>query len=133
VETYLLFFIASIVAGVINALVGGGGLITFSLLMLDTSPVTVDATSAIPYSPRIPRRSGFNAHRQRVAGNLSSQGNFGSIAPNSKIFHKLGTGGAGKTETCIRKGVSRYEKAKCNYSGIDSTVWHCCFSRSESG
>jgi hypothetical protein len=30
VETYVLFFIASIVAGLINALAGGGGLITRS-------------------------------------------------------------------------------------------------------
>ena len=46
-ETYLLFFIASIVGGVINALAGGGGLITFPLLMLVVGPVTADATSAI--------------------------------------------------------------------------------------
>jgi uncharacterized membrane protein YfcA len=46
-ETYFLFFIASIVAGIINALAGGGGLITFSLLMPVTSPVTADATSAV--------------------------------------------------------------------------------------
>lgn len=46
-ETYLLFFLASIVAGAINALAGGGGLITFPLLMLVVAPVTADATSAI--------------------------------------------------------------------------------------
>jgi uncharacterized membrane protein YfcA len=46
VETYLLFFVASIVAGAINALAGGGGLITFPLLMLVVAPVTADATSA---------------------------------------------------------------------------------------
>ena len=46
-ETYLLFFIASIVGGVINALAGGGGLITFPLLMLVVTPVTADATSAV--------------------------------------------------------------------------------------
>ncbi|HYK23901.1 MAG TPA: sulfite exporter TauE/SafE family protein, partial [Candidatus Acidoferrum sp.] len=46
-ETYLLFFIASIVAGAINALAGGGGLITFPLLMLIVTPVTADATSAV--------------------------------------------------------------------------------------
>jgi uncharacterized membrane protein YfcA len=32
VETYVLFFVASIAAGTINALAGGGGLITFPLL-----------------------------------------------------------------------------------------------------
>jgi uncharacterized membrane protein YfcA len=47
VETYGLFFVASIVAGVINALAGGGGLITFPLLMLVVAPVTADATSAV--------------------------------------------------------------------------------------
>jgi uncharacterized membrane protein YfcA len=46
VETYLLFFVVSIVAGTINALAGGGGLITFPLLMLVVAPVTADATSA---------------------------------------------------------------------------------------
>jgi len=44
---YFLFFIATIVAGTINALAGGGGLITFPLLMLVVSPVTADATSAL--------------------------------------------------------------------------------------
>jgi uncharacterized protein len=47
VETYFLFFVASIVAGAINALAGGGGLITFPLLMLVVAPVTADATSAV--------------------------------------------------------------------------------------
>ena len=44
---YLLFFIATVVAGTINALAGGGGLITFPLLMLVVTPVTADATSAL--------------------------------------------------------------------------------------
>jgi len=47
VETYFLFFIASIVGGVINAIAGGGGLITFPLLMLVVGPMTADATSAV--------------------------------------------------------------------------------------
>ena len=46
-EIYLLFFVATIAAGLINALAGGGGLITFPLLMLVVSPVTADATSAV--------------------------------------------------------------------------------------
>ena len=46
-ETYFLFFIASIVGGVINAIAGGGGLITFPLLMLVVGPMTADATSAV--------------------------------------------------------------------------------------
>jgi uncharacterized protein len=46
-ESYLLFFVATVLAGTINALAGGGGLITFPLLMLVATPVTADATSAI--------------------------------------------------------------------------------------
>jgi uncharacterized membrane protein YfcA len=42
-----LFFAAAIVAGAINALGGGGGLITFTLLALVLPPVTADATSAL--------------------------------------------------------------------------------------
>src|SRR4051794_27211452 len=45
--SYFLFFIATVLAGTINALAGGGGLITFSLLMLVVTPVTADATSAV--------------------------------------------------------------------------------------
>ena len=44
---YILFFVAAIVAGTINALAGGGGLITFTLLALVLPPVTADATSAV--------------------------------------------------------------------------------------
>jgi uncharacterized protein len=46
-ETQILFFLATILAGAINALAGGGGLITFPLLMLVVPPVTADATSAV--------------------------------------------------------------------------------------
>ena len=45
--SYLLFFIGTVVAGAINALAGGGGLITFPLLTLVVTPVTADATSAV--------------------------------------------------------------------------------------
>ena len=44
---YFLFFLATALAGTINALAGGGGLITFPLLMLIVTPVTADATSAL--------------------------------------------------------------------------------------
>jgi uncharacterized membrane protein YfcA len=44
---YFLFFIASVVGGVFNAVAGGGGLIKFPLLMLVTGPMTADATSAV--------------------------------------------------------------------------------------
>ena len=47
IEIYILFFVAAIVGGAINALAGGGGLITFTLLMLVLPPVTADATSAV--------------------------------------------------------------------------------------
>ncbi len=50
VETYVLFFVATIVAGGINTLAGGGGLITFPLLMLVVPPVTADATLRSLYS-----------------------------------------------------------------------------------
>jgi uncharacterized membrane protein YfcA len=45
--THFLFFLATILAGAINALAGGGGLITFPLLTLVVTPVTADATSAV--------------------------------------------------------------------------------------
>src|SRR5919197_3912915 len=45
--SHFLFFIATVLAGTINAMAGGGGLITFPLLMLVVTPVTADATSAV--------------------------------------------------------------------------------------
>ena len=45
--SYFLFFIATVLAGTINALAGGGGLIIFPLLILVVTPVTADATSAV--------------------------------------------------------------------------------------
>jgi len=45
--THFLLFVATVLAGTINALAGGGGLITFPLLMLVVTPVTADATSAV--------------------------------------------------------------------------------------
>ena len=45
--TYVLFFVSTVLAGTINALAGGGGLITFPLLMSVVTPVTADATSAL--------------------------------------------------------------------------------------
>ena len=54
----LLVFIASIVGGVINAIAGGGGLITFPLLMLVVGPMTADATSAVAGFASYPRQFG---------------------------------------------------------------------------
>jgi uncharacterized protein len=54
VETHILFFLAAILAGAINALAGGGGLITFPLLALVVPPVTADATSALALLPAYP-------------------------------------------------------------------------------
>jgi hypothetical protein len=54
VEIHALFFLAAIVAGAINALAGGGGLITFPLLALVVPPVTADATSALALLPAYP-------------------------------------------------------------------------------
>src|SRR5437867_2944553 len=45
--THIVFFLATILAGTLNALAGGGGLITFPLLMLVVPPVTADATSGV--------------------------------------------------------------------------------------
>ena len=45
--SHFLFFIVTVLAGTINALAGGGALITFPLLMLVVTPVTADATSAV--------------------------------------------------------------------------------------
>jgi len=46
-ETHILFFFAAILAGAINSLAGGGGLITFPLLALVIPPVAADATSGL--------------------------------------------------------------------------------------
>src|SRR5215213_8616478 len=45
-ESYILFFLAAILAGAINSL-AGGGLITFPLLTLVVPAVAADATSAV--------------------------------------------------------------------------------------
>lgn len=46
-ETHVLFFFAAILAGAINSVAGGGGLITFPLLALVIPPVAADATSGL--------------------------------------------------------------------------------------
>jgi uncharacterized membrane protein YfcA len=71
VETHLLLFVASIVAGAINALAGGGGLITFPLLMLVVSPVTADATSAVALLTAYP--TAVWRTRSQLAGVLDRQ------------------------------------------------------------
>jgi uncharacterized membrane protein YfcA len=52
--THILFFVAAVAAGLINALAGGGGLITFPLLALVVPPVVADATSALALLPAYP-------------------------------------------------------------------------------
>ena len=52
--TQFLFFVAAIAAGLINALAGGGGLITFPVLTLVVPPVVADATSALALLPAYP-------------------------------------------------------------------------------
>jgi uncharacterized membrane protein YfcA len=54
VEIHVLFFIAAVLAGAINALAGGGGLITFPLLALVVPSITADATSALALLPAYP-------------------------------------------------------------------------------
>jgi uncharacterized membrane protein YfcA len=51
VETQAWLFLAAIVAGTVNAVAGGGGLLTFPLLMAVLPPVTADATSAAALFP----------------------------------------------------------------------------------
>jgi len=51
VETYALLFLATVVAGAVNAVGGGGGLITFPLLLTVVSPVNADATSSFALLP----------------------------------------------------------------------------------
>jgi uncharacterized protein len=53
-ETHILFFVAAVAAGSINSLAGGGGLITFPLLVLVVPPVVADATSAVALFPAYP-------------------------------------------------------------------------------
>src|SRR5206468_10847264 len=50
-ETHLLLFLVSIVATAINSVAGGGGLLTFPVLMTVVTPVTADATSAVALLP----------------------------------------------------------------------------------
>ena len=49
--TYALFFAAAVLAGAINTLAGGGGLLTFPLLSLVVPPVVADATSGVALLP----------------------------------------------------------------------------------
>src|SRR5215212_10466935 len=51
---HVLFFMAAVVAGLINSLAGGAGLITFPLLALVVPPVVADATSALALLPAYP-------------------------------------------------------------------------------
>ena len=52
--THILLFVATVAAGLINSLAGGGGLITFPLLTLVVPPVVADATSALALLPAYP-------------------------------------------------------------------------------
>jgi uncharacterized protein len=62
-ETHVLFFVAAVVAGLINSLAGGGGLITFPLLALVVPPVVADATSALALLPAYPGAVGRTRDR----------------------------------------------------------------------
>ena len=50
-ETHLLLFLVAIVATAINSVAGGGGLLTFPVLMTVATAVTADATSAVALLP----------------------------------------------------------------------------------
>ena len=73
---YFLFFIATVVAGTINALAGGGGLITFPLLMLVVTPVTADATSALALFLPIPLLCGALGTSWKVSSVAGGYGCF---------------------------------------------------------
>jgi hypothetical protein len=50
-ETHILLFVVAVVATAINSVAGGGGLLTFPVLMTVLPPVTADATSAVALLP----------------------------------------------------------------------------------
>ena len=50
-ETQIVLFLVAIVATAINSIAGGGGLLTFPVLMTVLPPVTADATSAVALLP----------------------------------------------------------------------------------
>jgi hypothetical protein len=50
-ETHILLFLVAVVATAINSVAGGGGLLTFPVLMTVLPPVTTDATSAVALLP----------------------------------------------------------------------------------
>ncbi len=50
-ETHVLLFLIAIVATAINSIAGGGGLLTFPVLMTVLPPITADATSAVALLP----------------------------------------------------------------------------------
>src|SRR5437667_10049840 len=50
-ETQIVLFLVAIVATAINSIAGGGGVLTFPVLMTVLPPVTADATSAVALLP----------------------------------------------------------------------------------
>src|SRR5213596_4037350 len=50
-ETQIVLFLVAVVATAINSIAGGGGLLTFPVLMTVLPPVTADATSAVALLP----------------------------------------------------------------------------------
>ena len=50
-ETHILLFVVAVLATAINSVAGGGGLITFPVLMTVLPPVTADTTSAVALLP----------------------------------------------------------------------------------
>src|SRR5213078_3709421 len=50
-ETQIMLFLVAIVATAINSTAGGGGLLTFPVLMTVLPPITADATSAVALLP----------------------------------------------------------------------------------
>ena len=74
--TQFLFFIATVLAGTINALAGGGGRITFPLLMLVLTPVTADAQARSLCSLLIPLLCGAPGTSWQVSSVADGYGCF---------------------------------------------------------
>ena len=104
--SYFLFFLATVLAGTINALAGGGGLITFPLLMLVVTPVTADAASAVALFQFLYATDNSNA-----LGNQSPR-------QNRNLYSER---------------INTYERVNCNHSGIHSGVRDRCVARSQRG
>ena len=99
-----MFFIASIVGKVINAVAGGGGMITFPLLMMIVG-IVFAASGHYFWKPV---RLDHNACKWRVGGSSEVGGATPRSNRVSNISLRLGTSEVTKIETYIRKREFNY-------------------------